>query len=294
MSPNRTRFVLHATVSGNTPRPAGMDKFSAGNPVERRLNRIERVAAAYGGTIKERGDDLIWIHFTAADAALFCACEMQHRCAALPQLSGQPLALRIGIHHGLLHQRAQDNADDTAEIASTLAALDDGIVVSGDFAAGLNADLRKILRPLRLPNIEHPVLQADWRSEIPSSAYGGESRWPASTHPSASRGRRALLQCGLKTVELTPAHPVVTVGRDPQNDLVLADDRISRHHARIELRDKETVLIDESTNGTSVQYENGAEFLVRKDAFPLKNKGLIFFGRSSDGDRRGGIRFEIL
>ena len=60
------------------------------------------------------------------------------------------------------------------------------------------------------------------------------------------------------------------------------------------MRDKETVLIDESTNGTSVQYENGAEFLVRKDAFPLKNKGLIFFGRSSDGDRRGGIRFEIL
>ena len=293
MSQNRSQFVLYATIFVGVVQPAGLDKFSAGNPVERRLNRIERVAAAHGGSIKERGDDFIRIHFPSADAALLSACEMQHRCAALPRFSGYPLALRIGIHHGLPHQRAHDEADHTTEIASALAVLDDGVVISDEFAAGLNADLRKIVRPLRLPAQEQPVLQADWRSELVSSLYGGESRWPSSTPPQ-TKGQRLLLHCGVKTVELTPDHPAVTIGRDPQNDLVLADDRISRFHARIELRNKEAVLIDNSTNGTSVHYENGAEFLVRKDAFPLKNKGQLYFGRSSNGDRRGGVRFEIV
>ena len=294
MSQNRSQFVLYATVSAGAAQPAGLDKFSAGNPVERRLNRIERVAAAHSGAIKERGDDFIRIHFPSADAALLSACEMQHRCAALPRFSGYPLALRVGIHQGMLHQRAVDKADNTTLISTALAVLDDGIVVSSEFAAGLNADLQKIVRPLSLPEQELPALQADWRSEIVSSLYGGESRWPSSTPLPQAKGQRLLLHSGVKTVELTPDHPAITIGRDPQNDLVLADDRISRFHARIELRNKEAVLIDNSTNGTSVHYENGAEFLVRKDAFPLKNKGQLYFGRSSNGDRRGGVRFEIV
>ena len=38
--------------------------------------------------------------------------------------------------------------------------------------------------------------------------------------------------------------------------------------------------------------DDGAEFLVKKDSFTLRDKGLLFFGRVSNGDRRGGVRFE--
>lgn len=48
----------------------------------------------------------------------------------------------------------------------------------------------------------------------------------------------------------------VTIGRAPDNDLVLADSRVSRHHARITARGGRFVLADlGSTNGTVV---NGA------------------------------------
>lgn len=68
--------------------------------------------------------------FDTADAALLGACEMQHRCAVLPQVAKQRLALRIGIHQGLIRQRSRDGDDNTREVAVRLAVSDDGIVAS--------------------------------------------------------------------------------------------------------------------------------------------------------------------
>lgn len=48
--------------------------------------------------------------------------------------------------------------------------------------------------------------------------------------------------------------PVATIGQGPQNDLVLADDSVSRSHARLEFLLDGWRLTDlESTNGTAVE-----------------------------------------
>ena len=45
----------------------------------------------------------------------------------------------------------------------------------------------------------------------------------------------------------------LTLGRSPDCELVFCDDTVSRHHARLELRDGRWFLIDlDSSNGTSV------------------------------------------
>lgn len=72
------------------------DDAQAGYPMERRLNRMERVAASFRGRIDARFNNGMLMTFDSADAALLGACEMQHRCAGLPQVAGQRLALRIG------------------------------------------------------------------------------------------------------------------------------------------------------------------------------------------------------
>jgi serine/threonine protein kinase len=46
---------------------------------------------------------------------------------------------------------------------------------------------------------------------------------------------------------------VITVGRDPENDIVLKDDKVSREHARIELKEGQYWITDlNSTNGTLI------------------------------------------
>jgi len=292
MPKSRSKFVLHATVRRTGAGDESFDDARAGHPIERRLNRIERVAAAYRGRIDLRFDDGMRVTFETADSALLGACEMQHRCAVLPQPSRQKIALSVGVHQGVLKQRSKDQADNTGELAAQLARLDDGILISQAMFDGLNQELNKLARPFGETVAELAVCAIDWRRELPSSAYGGESFWPTSMH-SLPTPPYLTLQFGLKTLEISEHHPVATIGRDPQSDLVLKEIHVSRLHCRIERTLKGIVLNDLSTNGTIVIPDNGEEQLVKNGSTVLKGRGLLFLGRPFKGERRGGIRFEV-
>ena len=291
MNKARYAFQLHAVLLANAPAAAEFDDLKAGRPLERRLNRMERVVAAYRGEIAERLENGLRVTFHSADAALLGACEMQHRCAVLPQLSGHRLALRIGIQQEMILQRSKDAADNAKSSAAQLALLDDGIVTSEAVFSSLNPELRKLTRPLVDASAEMAAHQVDWRQEIPSAAFGSESL-TLSSLSSHLPGTVLVLRHGLKTLEYSRAHAVATIGRDPQNDLTLADDRISRNHCRIECHGGRIILTDSSTNGTSILPEGDEEQVIKRSSVDLKGKGLLFFGRTFSGERRGGIRYE--
>ena len=290
---SRTKYEVHAELAGTGLLSPSFDESMAGHPLERRVNRIERVASAYRGQIDRRLENGRVFLFDAADAAVLAACEMQHRCAALPQVSAQRLALRIGIHQITARERSHDNSSTTDETAARLAAVDDTVLVSESVFSALNLDLRTIGRPASSLPAAMTGYQIDWRREIPSSAYGGESFWP--THYSATPISPYLrLSYGMKSLELTAENPVVTVGRDPSCDLVLTGVHVSRNHCRIERKIDRIVLIDRSTNGTCIASDEGKARLVKNEAVALYGNGLIFFGRPFNGERRGGARFESL
>ena len=290
MTKSRSKFFLHARVARTEPNGETFDDAQAGHPIERRLNRVERVAAAYRGQIDLRFDDGMLITFDSADDAVLGACEMQHRCAVLPQVSRQKLALLIGIHQGLVRQRSKDVADDAREIAARLARINDSILISLETGKSLGKELCRLTRPLE-EGMETPVFIIDWRREIPSGAYGGESFWPTSMH-SLPTSPYLQLHFGLKTLKVSENNPVVTIGRDPTSALVLTDIHVSRNHCRIERTEKGIQLTDSSTNGTIVVGEDKQEFLVKNGSVALRGRGMIFFGRPFKGERRGGIRYE--
>lgn len=291
MLKSRSKFFLHARVRRTDADEDEFDDAQAGHPIERRLNRLERVSAAYRGQINLRFNNGMLVTFESADAALLGACEMQHRCAVLPQVSRQKLALCIGIHQGVVRQRAKDGADDARELAAQLARTNDAILVSQAMLDGLNQELHKLARPLSETVSGSAVFTIDWRREIPSGAYGGESFWPTSMH-SLPISPFLYLHFGLKTVEVSETNPAATIGRDPLSDLVLSDVHVSRNHCRIERQPGGIVLTDQSTNGTTIASDDGTELLVKNGSALLKGKGLLFFGRPFKGERRGGVRFE--
>jgi adenylate cyclase len=291
MNDVRRKFLVHAelTVIGSTS--SEFDDAKAGRPVARRLNRMERVVIAFRGQIDQRLANGLNISFETADAALLSACEMQHRCAELPQVSKRRLALRIGIHRGLVRQRAKDSADDALDFASQLAVVEDGIVVSDLVVAEINTQINNIVS--RLDNSPDGIkaFTVDWQSEITSSAFGGESAWPASNGVRPA-GPYLRLHHGLKTLELTRENPVVTIGRDPKCDLVFVNSHVSRNHCQIKRRADGIILIDASVNGTCIKPDDGTETLVKNDSAVLMGKGLLIFGRPFSGERRGSVRYE--
>ena len=52
------------------------------------------------------------------------------------------------------------------------------------------------------------------------------------------------------------------------------------------------MLIDQSTNGTFVQTDDGEESFVRRDSLQIKGEGMIGLGRLPEQDSPQTIRFE--
>ena len=71
----------------------------------------------------------------------------------------------------------------------------------------------------------------------------------------------------------------ITLGRADESDITVKGNLISRLHARIELSNGRFLVIDESTNGTFVQRDDGEEVYVRRDSAQLTGSGLIGLGR---------------
>ena len=294
MNTPRSMYHVHAELVRTGHASVEFDDAQAGYPMERRLNRMERVAASFRGRIDARFSNGMLMTFDSADAALLGACEMQHRCAGLPQVAGQRLALRIGMAQGFIRQRLKDDNDSAKETAVQLCLVDDGIVLSSTLVDALNSELRKLTTILANAPGETLAFEAHWRSEIPSIAFGSESRWPASPAETGKDGNSPYLRLyfGPKSIELTADNPTATLGRDPANDLVLVDDHVSRYHCRIERTTDAIILTDLSTNGTTVMQDDDSEFVVKKACYRISGKGLLFCGRQFNGDRRGGVRFE--
>jgi predicted component of type VI protein secretion system len=73
----------------------------------------------------------------------------------------------------------------------------------------------------------------------------------------------------------------VLIGRDPAADLVIADPKASRQHARIEKRRDKFVLTDQSSNGTFLTFSGEPEIGPRREEVMLRRSGRIVFGHSA-------------
>jgi pSer/pThr/pTyr-binding forkhead associated (FHA) protein len=96
------------------------------------------------------------------------------------------------------------------------------------------------------------------------------------TAPQGPSGRPFLIVEGNRHVSLTK--PVVTVGRALDNDVIIEDPRISRHHAQLRQRYGHYVLYDlDSTSGTSINGYPVEECMLHSgDVISLAGVELIY------------------
>ena len=78
----------------------------------------------------------------------------------------------------------------------------------------------------------------------------GEDELTAMSPRLARTLAKVTLVHGTRAIDLSEERPLLTLGRDAQNDVVIADRKASRMHARIERRRDKFVLVDHSSNGT--------------------------------------------
>ena len=288
--------ILFADVVGSTRLYEQMGDLRARDMVAICIDVMRGATEQHQGTVIKTMGDEVMATFPSADLALNAAAQMQLQIVRHSQLKvdGQPVAIRIGCHFGPVVLENRDVFGATVHTANrmTSQAKAAQIMTTQAMVEQLSPQWRAAVRQvdvatLRGQGSEMVLYEVLWQTEdvtsmVPAIAMAGK----------ANPAVRLHLQCQEQDLVLDDHRPSVAIGRAEDNDLVVKGNLISRLHARIEINRNKFVLIDQSTNGTFVQSEDGDEAFVRRDSLQIKGKGMIGLGKLPEADSPQTIRFD--
>jgi len=280
-SPNLA--VLFADVSGSTKLYESLGDNEALATIGRCVALMSSVCVEHGGrVVKTIGDEVMAV-FASADKAAQAAAEMQTRVSEQAPVGGSRLAIRVGFHLGPAIETSGDVFGDSVNVASRMAALAkrEQIILSSHTAAALAPWLRARVREVDTLSVKGKtqdigIFELIWQdSDADLTAVA--TRWkplPA----------RIVLRHGATERILDESATTITLGRDAQNDIVIADRKASRLHARVERRRDKFVIVDQSSNGTYVTVDGEPEIMLRREELMLRGRGRVAFGHAHADD----------
>ncbi len=288
-------IVMFADISGSSALFERLGNKEAMHTVERCLKRMSRSIEGYRGkTLQIIGDELL-ARFDSAEDACQAAIDMQQRIADLPPVSGHKLNIRIGIHAGTVNEVEGKISGEVVTNTARIAGISRSTQILG--SSTLVEELAK-----------HNIHTAKLAPELGSITENGARiqlyyiEWPAHGIFPESLGPKSILLAGTrlclryrgKTHILDESNPVLTLGRDLNNNLIIEDRKASRQHARIEKRENGCYLIDSSSNGSFVSINGRQEIMLRKHELQLEGSGRICFGSSGNDPAADGAEFEFM
>jgi len=285
--------VLFADVVGSTRLYERLGNAKALEHVGHRLKIMSEAALGCGGrVVKTIGDELMCVFPTAA-AAIQAAADMQIKVEMQEPVSGHRLQIRIGLQYGSVLEEGQDVFGDCVNVAARMVKLANPsqIIATGECVKTLGNSSALQTRTLdRLPvkgrEEEIEVYEILWRQS--------EDLTIMATRRVVSPPRVGLrLRHGGKELILEPERELVRFGRENLCDVVIADRKASREHARIERRRDKFVLIDISSNGTYVTFHGEPEKTLRREEIVLHGRGSISFGHPYSADPTEVVAFEV-
>ena len=288
----RNLAILFADVAGSTRLYETMGDAEALATIGRCLALIQSVCEGHGGRlIKTIGDEAM-VMFTEADQAAEAAAEMQARISERPLSDRVRIAIRVGFNFGPAIEVENDVFGDSVNVAARMVGLAKGeqVILSEQTVAALTPSLRSRVRQIDSLTVKgkhddiaiYELLWQDSEAELTA----------LTTRPRALPAH-IRLRHGTREIELDEARPSCALGRDQQNDVVIADRMASRMHARIERRRDKFVLVDQSSNGTYVTIEGEPEIQLRREELILRGHGQISFGHARDGDAGETLDFSV-
>jgi len=275
--------VLFADVSGSTKLYESLGDNEALATIGRCVALMSSVCVGHGGrVVKTIGDEVMAV-FPSADKAAEAAAEMQSRVSEHATVGGSRLAIRVGFHFGPAIETAGDVFGDSVNVASRMAALAkrEQIILSSHTVAALAPALRALVREVDTLSVKGKaqdigIFELMWQdSDADLTAVA--TRWkplPA----------RIVLRHGATERILDESATTITLGRYAQNDIVIADRKASRLHARVERRRDKFVIVDQSSNGTYVTVDGEPEIMLRREELMLRGRGRVAFGHAHADD----------
>lgn len=276
--------VLFADISGSVGIYASKGDTVAFKLNDSCLRIIEgEVANNRGRAIKRAGDAVLAVFDSAADAVQAATGMVTATDDPAGVFSKEGVLVRVGISYGTVVEAEGDVYGDQVNVAARLTSLagPGEILLTDSVYNVLSSEMQEAARlinqvALRGRAISVPVYRYRWTLEEDATIM---NVGPASGATQAKAPRPVLsVTQGARDFDVEPARPKLRIGRKQDNELVIEDDVVSRHHAEIALRGDKFVLTDRSMNGTKVSVENGPTLRVCREEVVLSGSGQISFG----------------
>jgi len=285
------RAILFVDICGSTGLYDTLGDAAAATAVANCLEALRAHVEEAGGRVIQRiGDELMCL-FESADAALGAARIMQD-WVSRQETAGQPaLAIRVGCHFGPVIEKSGDLFGDSVNVAARAAAMATAgqVITTEDTVATLSGPLRAKVRVLgrftiRGKRKDLTLYELLWQDDDTYTIVGTQSGV-------GPRPARLVLKYAGREIQLDSGEPISFIlGRDATCDIVIADEKTSRRHARIEIRSGKFVLIDQSVNGTYVRIGEEESKLLREELI-LYAQGQISLGRRPASSGGSAIEF---
>jgi adenylate cyclase len=285
--------VLFADIAGSTRLYEALGDAEAKTLIDEALIALRVITQRHRGrVIKTIGDELMCV-FPSAERGFLAATDMQTVVNALVVTKGVKRMIRVGFHAGPLIEEKGDVFGDTVNVAARMAGLAKGMQIMTTRATveALPPPLRTSTRPIAAVAVkgkseELAVFEVLWQeSEDLTMAAGSQQAAEAVVELVLRHGGRELV--------LGAERPSILVGRDPGCDIVIADPKASRHHAKIEKRRDKFVVTDQSTNGTFITFAGEPEIALRREEVMLRRSGRIVVGHGAAEPTGDTIEFQL-
>jgi adenylate cyclase len=246
-----------------------------------------------GRVVQRIGDELMCV-FPSAEAAISTASKMQVWITHHELSASRALAVRIGCHFGPVLERDGDLFGDSVNLAARAAGMARAtqVITTEATVSALSPPLRTCVRllgcfPIKGRAEDVTLYEVIWQGPQDATHIGTVP----DARPSTMRPARLVLRCPGRDLILDSAErTAVMLGRDAACDVVIADPKASRRHARIESRRDKFVLIDQSVNGTYVHIGTEPIVLLREELI-LYSHGSISFGHRPDSTGAAIVEF---
>jgi class 3 adenylate cyclase len=285
--------VLFADIAGSTKLYEVLGDATAKAMIDEALVEMTAVTARHAGrVIKTIGDEVMCV-FDGADRGFIAATDMQNRIDKLPVVNGAKRRIRVGFHAGTVIEENGDVFGDTVNTAARMAGLAKGmqIITTRTTVDMLSPALRMGTRDIAALAVKGKaddlaVCEVIWQE--------GDDLTMTAPSVSLPQSQSVLvLRHTGREIVMNQLRPAVSLGRDASGDIVIADPKASRNHARIERRRDKFFLADQSTNGTFVTFTGEAELSLRREELMLRGSGIIVFGHSAAESSAETLEFNV-
>ena len=251
-----------------------------------------------GSVVKTLGDEVM-CRFNHPDCAADAAISIEEATATVPDLLSNNIQLRIGFHHGAVIEADEDLYGDAVNLASRMVGqAKAGQIITTrqtlDLLSPKIGACARLVDQAQIKGKQEPIeiFEIAWGQPAEMTLMGTHTGQIVTTP--ASKDSLMILDLENNHLSISHDHPMVTMGRDDSNRLVIDDPKVSRLHARIEIRKDKFILVDQSTNGTYVYPQDAEMILLRRDEIPLTGEGRISLGKEATPVSKMILRYQIL